>query len=200
MRQRLYRSLERLGLYRLPRAAQSQPPEGRCDSLIQCELEAYLVGLQALEEAVGQLLGPCLVQTCDSQQLKRLERMLGIPVKEELALSVRQRMALDRLAMGASDFNQEGMQRALRSAGVPCEIQELPEQGRLRVITQGLTGGFLNLDEVKQAIQAVAPAHLEIELETGSPSWEQLDTMDRSWEEMDRLDLSWEQMELGLMG
>lgn len=200
MRQKLYRSLERLGLYRLPRVNQLQPPEGRCDSLVQCELEAYLVGLEALEEAVSQLLGPCFAQTCDAVQLKRLERMLGIPVKEELSLSVRQRMVLDRLAMGASDFNQEGMQRALRSAGVPCEIQELPEEGRLRIITQGLTGGFLNLDEVKEAIQAVAPAHLEIELETGSPTWEQLDQQDRSWDDIDQLDLSWEQMEMGLAG
>lgn len=196
-RQRLYGLLGKLGIYRLSRSRWEGPPQaGEELTLVECELESYLLILEGLERRMEQLLQDCFALTAGGERLAMLERQLGIPVKEELEWEGRRRRVADRLSIGASDFHREGVLRALRSAGVDCQLEELPEEGRLRVTVGQVNAGQLSLSQVKATVAALLPAHLLVELEAGGFCWEELDRAEKTWNQLDALDRTWEQLEL----
>ena len=184
-KQRLYRLLSPLKLYSL-----------RGNTLVDAELASYLAVMQIVEQKLRQLYSGLFVALADGQQLKRWERMVGIPIKENVSLEERRRMVLERLSVTPQDFTKEGLQKALASAGIQVEIQELPQEGKIRIISKGITGGHFTLDEVKQAINRFLPSHLTTEFDIGSLTWEMFDQKDYTFAQWDGKGATWEYFDL----
>ena len=184
-KQRIYRLLEPLKLYAL-----------KGGTLVDAELAAYLAAFEAVENGLKQLYTGAFAALCDSQQLKRWERMTGLPVKEEIPLEQRRHMVLERLAVSPRGFTVAGLEKALASAGITAQVQELPGQGKIRIISHGITGGYYTLDEVRRAINRFLPCHLEAELDFGSLTWEMFDEKDRTFQQWDEKKTTWEYFDL----
>lgn len=193
----MYKLLSNIGLYSFQKWNGINPQPSNLTH-VQCELEAYIAGLQCIENEIESIITNVFPQVADEQNIANFERLLCMPVKPQVPLLNRRKMVLDRLSIGPNDFNVNGMMRALRSVGVESDISEIPNQQKIKVTVKNVIGSFLSLDEVKSAVDAVAPAHLLLDVDTGSNSWVQMDFLGRSWTQLDALGKSWNNIEIGV--
>lgn len=195
-RSTMFRRLSGLGLYQFVNwNGMGTAPENM--PLVQCELEAYLSGLELIEKGIDSMLVSSFPQLADAESITRFERLLAIPVKQNVSLAVRRQMVVDKLSIHPSDFNLNGMYRALRSAGIDTTITQFPSQGKILINLNNILASFFSLDEIKSAIEALVPAHLYFDVETGASSWAELDLKNYTWSKLDSLDKTWEDIETG---
>ena len=101
-RKRMYGRMRSLRLY--------QPGEG---SLVRAELESYLDVLEPMLVAIRAVQQDALLQSCSEQRLMAFERMLAIPINENIPLEERRQIAVSKMSIGPSDFHREGLEKAL---------------------------------------------------------------------------------------
>lgn len=179
------RELKPLGLYNL-----------NAGSLISCELEAYGAGLDLLWDRMNRVLKSALILTADTQALEKYERLMAVSVKTKLSLETRRDLLLYRLSVAPYDFNLAGMLGSLRAAGIQAEIDQYPQEERLTVQTKSYLDHFVDLDDLKEKVYAMLPAHLEADLSISGMTWDLFDEVDRSWDSLEGLNRNWNEAEL----
>lgn len=68
------------------------------------------------------------------------ERMLAIPINENIPLEERRQIAVSKMSIGPSDFHREGLEKALNAIGVNATVQETPGGGTITVTGQKFGG------------------------------------------------------------
>ncbi|QMV43750.1 putative phage tail protein [Cohnella cholangitidis] len=75
-------------------------------------------------------------------------------------------------------------------------------------VTVGFDGGVItitfvsvvgippNLDDLKEAIEDVKPAHLHVTYVFNYTLWDEIDALNKTWDQWDDLSLTWDQMEV----
>nr|DAQ15911.1 MAG TPA: tail protein [Caudoviricetes sp.] len=184
-RERMYSRMRSLRLYNLE--------EG---SLIRAELDSYLDVLEPLQQKILAVQQDALVQTCSEDRLMAFERMLAIPVNQNIPLQERRQMAVSKMSIGPSDFHRTGIEKALNAIGVSATVEEEPGGGTITVTATGLADSQMTLDQAKQAFEALMPAHLLAEFVTGGISFAEFDSLDKTFTQLDEMDKSWSQLEM----
>ena len=184
-RERMYSRMRSLRLYNLE--------EG---SLIRAELDSYLDVLEPLQQKILAVQQDALVQTCSEDRLMAFERMLAIPVNQNIPLQERRQMAVSKMRIGPSDFHRTGIEKALNAIGVSATVEEEPGGGTITVTATGLADSQMTLDQAKQAFEALMPAHLLAEFVTGGISFAEFDSLDKTFTQLDEMDKSWSQLEM----
>ena len=184
-RERMYSRMRSLRLYNLE--------EG---SLIRAELDSYLDVLEPLQQKILAVQQDALVQTCSEERLMAFERMLAIPVNQNIPLQERRQIAVSKMSIGPSDFHRTGIEKALNAIGVSATVEEEPGGGTITVTATGLADSQMTLDQAKQAFEALMPAHLLAEFVTGGISFAEFDSLDRTFTQLDEMDKSWSQLEM----
>lgn len=189
----MYGLMRQVGIYWIHQNSSQETDE---PSLIQCELEAYLAGLEPLEKRIAEIGANSFLETADSDRIRQFERMLGIPVKEQVDLDIRRRMAMERMALGPNDYTKEGLSRALKSSGLNALVQEEVGEEWFSIITKEITGVPLDLEEARKAVKEFLPAHLEVDFQTGGINWRDLDALDMTFNQFQAADKTWNELEL----
>ncbi len=184
-RERMYSRMRSLRLYNLE--------EG---SLIRAELDSYLDVLEPLQQKILAVQQDALVQTCSEERLMAFERMLAIPVNQNIPLQERRQIAVSKMSIGPSDFHRTGIEKALNAIGVSATVEEEPGGGTITVTATGLADSQMTLDQAKQAFEALMPAHLLAEFVTGGISFAEFDSLDKTFTQLDEMDKSWSQLEM----
>ncbi len=184
-RERMYSRMRSLRLYNLE--------EG---SLIRAELDSYLDVLEPLQQKILAVQQDALVQTCSEERLMAFERMLAIPVNQNIPLQERRQIAVSKMSIGPSDFHRAGIEKALNAIGVSATVEEEPGGGTITVTATGLADSQMTLDQAKQAFEALMPAHLLAEFVTGGISFAEFDSLDKTFTQLDEMDKSWSQLEM----
>jgi hypothetical protein len=87
------------------------------------------------------------------------------------------------------------------------QVAEAYDKGRCRVVEDfpvytltvrfvDTTGIPSNLDDLKAAVRAVVPAHLDLEYELNYLVWDELDAKGWTWDQLDALGLTWDALEV----
>ena len=184
-RERMYSRMRSSRLYNLE--------EG---SLIRAELDSYLDVLEPLQQKILAVQQDALVQTCSEERLMAFERMLAIPVNQNIPLQERRQIAVSKMSIGPSDFHRTGIEKALNAIGVSATVEEEPGGGTITVTATGLADSQMTLDQAKQAFEALMPAHLLAEFVTGGISFAEFDSLDKTFTQLDEMDKSWSQLEM----
>lgn len=184
-RERMYSRMRSLRLYNLE--------EG---SLIRAELDSYLDVLEPLQQKILAVQQDALVQTCSEERLMAFERMLAIPVNQNIPLQERRQIAVSKMSIGPSDFHRTGIEKALNAIGVSATVEEEPGGGTITVTATGLADSQMTLDQAKQAFEALMPAHLLAEFVTGGISFAEFDSLDKTFTQLDEMNKSWSQLEM----
>lgn len=184
-RERMYSRMRSLRLYNLE--------EG---SLIRAELDSYLDVLEPLQQKILAVQQDALVQTCSEERLMAFERMLAIPVNQNIPLQERRQIAVSKMSIGPSDLHRTGIEKALNAIGVSATVEEEPGGGTITVTATGLADSQMTLDQAKQAFEALMPAHLLAEFVTGGISFAEFDSLDKTFTQLDEMDKSWSQLEM----
>ena len=176
-RKRMYGRMRSLRLYQLD--------EG---SLVRAELESYLDVLEPMQDA--------LLQSCSEQRLMAFERMLAIPINENIPLEERRQIAVSKMSIGPSDFHREGLEKALNAIGVNATVQETPGGGTITVTARSLADSQMTLEQAKEAFEALVPAHLQAEFVTGGITFAEFDSLNKTFTQLDGMDRTWSQLEM----
>ena len=108
-RKRMYGRMRSLRLYQLG--------EG---SLVRAELESYLDVLEPMLAAIRAVQQDALLQSCSEQRLMAFERMLAIPINENIPLEERRQIAVGKASYQIGSYNGDG--QASRTIAVEGEI------------------------------------------------------------------------------
>lgn len=124
------------------------------------------------------------------------EELLDLPVARSGEAS-RREMAAVKLSLGEGDFTPEGIPPV--AAGGPGWRQRCQEEFSrrlIRVTDARIIGGYQTLDEVKQQVRRMLPAHLEVEFDIGILTWEMFEGFGLDFAAWDRRDFTWEWFDL----
>ena len=103
---------------------------------------------------------------------------------------------LTALKRSADPETAEGIRRSLLAAGLEAALQEEFSRRLLRVTDARIIGGYQTLDEVKQQVRRMLPAHLEVEFDIGILTWEMFEGFGLDFAAWDRRDFTWEWFDL----
>ena len=135
LRELFYSRMRSLGIYDLSKGTQS---------LICCEIESYLRVLEPLFGEIEWLRKNAVVSSCSPEHLAQYERMLAIPVKQQIPEEKRREIVQSKMAIGPSDFHREGIEQSLSALGIRAKVEEMPEKlsrladGDYRLVKRGL--------------------------------------------------------------
>lgn len=181
----VYEALRPLGLYRLGQ-----------DSLVDRELAAYGAALEAFENAVETAARQHFVQTASGEALARYETLVGLAPRTGLDDETRRALVLYRLGVAPHDFHREGMLGSIRAAGMEAELGEDVEKEALTVRCLRVLDPSLDLDQLKESVRGVLPAHLLSEFDMGDLTWDLLESAAVTWDRWDETDLTWTDFDL----
>lgn len=151
LRELFYSRMRSLGIYDLSKGTQS---------LVCCEIESYLRVLEPLFGEIEWLRKNAVVSSCSPEHLAQYERMLAIPVKQQIPEEKRREIVQSKMTIGPSDFHREGIEQSLSALGIKAKVEEMPEKGTILVTALEIADSSMTLDQAKEAFQALMPAHL----------------------------------------
>ncbi len=160
-------------------------------SILQSEGAEFDKLRQALDETLNQFF----VNTA-TWGLDRWEEELGLPVTPDQPESERRDKIISRL---------RGYGTA--TIAVVKQVAESYDKGAIDIVEDhaaytitvqfvDTTGVPPNLDDLKAAVRAVVPAHLDIKYEFNYFIWDELDKKLWTWDQFDALNLTWSELEV----
>lgn len=141
-------------------------------TLDQFTVRSATWGLDIWEKELG--LSPAQEQTEDERKDRIVSRLRGVGT----ATISKIREVAEAYSMGAVD------------------VVEDYENYTIKIIFIDTTGVPSNLNDLKEVVRAVLPAHLAHIFEFNYFIWSELDAMEWTWDQLDALQLTWDQMEV----
>ncbi|WP_128896327.1 YmfQ family protein [Longirhabdus pacifica] len=156
------------------------------------KLEASEV--KALNDAVQDVLHQFFVDKA-TWGLDNWERICGITPDYTKTHEERRAVVRSKLR-GIGTVNIELMKEVAESYNYgEVDVEELPAQYQINVRFVGKLGIPSNLDDIKQSLQEIIPAHLNISFEFTFIIWNDMDANQFTWDELDGENIIWSEFE-----
>ena len=168
----------------------------RENSLVYWELLSYAKGFGLLYGRLGELYREAFLQTAEGFGITEREKLMNFPANSKLPLETRRELLRYTLSMAPRDYNLEGIENGLHSIGLDAKIQENREEEKLSITSEGFLGNFISYDRLKRDALRILPAHLEVDFEFGSFTWEKFEAKDWDFDRLDKRDFTWDEFEV----
>ncbi len=158
------------------------------------ELCAFSAGLEILNEELDEILRESFYETAETYGLLRSERIWG-NTREDLPLATRRNMLTSRSSLNLNDFTLKGVEKIFKLLGVAGKLNEFPFQQRLSV---DLTGSQFSKGEksfIKSQVEALFPAHLDIDIVFEGLSWGGLESENLTFGQMEEKGYTWQEID-----
>ena len=166
-------------------------------SLSLAEAEAMGTGLDFAAAALDLAEREALLPTAEGAGLDRRAALFARqPVTVSTQLRREAIMALSR--MGEGDFTLSAINSALAGCGVKAEVQELEEQGHVRVIFPQVAGVPPEFDQIRGIILDILPLHLEVEFYFRYQTWAECEAYGWTWAMVEAAEHTWQSFELAV--
>lgn len=163
-------------------------------SLVYAELAAFAVGLDLIRRGIEELLQEGFVATAEDYGIENCELLVG-SIREDLSISKRREMLLQRSALDSGDFTLEGFEQMLKILGVEGEIEESPLACRIAIkLAEGNYTSAQREWIVSQAREFL-PAHLEWDVVFAGFCWEVSDVFGYTFVEIESKGYSWKEID-----
>lgn len=163
--------------------------------IMRAILQAEGTEFDKLRQALNEILDQFFVRTA-TWSLDRWEEEVGLPVTPDQPEAERRDKIISRLrGYGTATIS---VVKQVAEAYDKGAINVIEDQGANIVIIQFVdtTGIPPNLDDLKTAVRAVVPAHLDILYEFNYFLWQDLDAKAWTWDTLDSLALTWDALEV----
>lgn len=171
------------------------PPLYETSRVMQGVLDAQGVEIDKLRQALTEVLDQFFVRTA-TWGLDRWEEELGLSPAANQPISERR----DRIVSRIRGYGTV-------TVALVKEVAESYDKGTVDVIpdpaTYTVTIRFVdtmgvppNIDDLKAAVRAVLPAHLDVKYEFRYFLWSDLDALNITWDDWDALGLTWNEVEV----
>lgn len=160
------------------------------NTTVNCEILAYSVEIERLNNLLNRMLKEAFFQTAGSYGLTNYELIYG-PSMDNLPLQKRRDMLIKRESINRKDFTLSGFDKALSSFNMEYVINEFPQFNRVMVYAEG-DYTDARKEWIRSQVEKILPAHLEWQVLFNSISWDKLDEKDLTFTAFDTLDMSWD--------
>lgn len=128
--------------------------------------------------------------------LSRWEEICGIPVNESKPVEQRRSVIKSKLR-GAGTVTLEVIKNVVDSfENGLVAIQENFANYEVVITFIGKRGLPPNLQDVKDAVREIVPAHLNILYQFTYLRWDELDAADLTWDKLESMEMSWDELEV----
>ena len=146
---------------------------------------------------MDELLRECFIVTGETFGIETIERIAG-SVRDDLPISQRREMLMERLSLSTADFTLEGFKKMLKIMGVKGEILEYPAE--LRMV---LNLSSEDLDEAQKTwivyqAEVLLPAHLDFDVVFSGFDWGVSDGLRNSFAEIDAKGYTWKEIDYSI--
>lgn len=150
-----------------------------------------------LWSTLDDILKQFYVETATEWGLALWEQMLGIESYAGKPLDQRRSRIISKLrGMGTVTINL--IKNVAESYdGGTVEVTEQPELYQITITFVDTRGVPPNIEDLKEAIEEIIPAHLGVVYQYRYLIWDELDALNLTWDELDALNLTWDEFETG---
>jgi len=158
------------------------------------KIESEGVEIEDLNEEIKDVLDQFFVETA-TWGLKYWEKALNIPVDEEKPYDQRRSKINSRLRGMGVVTKTLIKETAEAYDGGAVDVEEKPSEYKVVITFIDTRGVPPNLDDTKEALREIIPAHLGINFEFNYLVWDELDEAEITWDELDAKELTWDEFE-----
>lgn len=160
-------------------------------AILQAEGEEFDKLRQALDETLDQFF----VNTA-TWGLDRWEEELGLPVTPDQPTDERRDKIISRLrGCGTATISVVKQVAESYDNGAIDVIEDFPAY-TVTIRFVDTAGVPPNLEDLKVAVRAVVPAHLELQYQFNYFIWDEWDAKSETWDVFDSLSLTWSELEV----
>lgn len=163
--------------------------------IIRVILQAEGTEFDKLRQALDETLNQFFVNTA-TWSLDTWEEELGLPIMPDQPIDERRSKIISRIrGIGTATIS---IIKNVAESYVNGTIDIVEDFSTYTIIVQFVdTRGIPpNLDDLKAALRAVVPAHLDIKYEFSYFIWDELDKKQWTWDQLDALSLTWDKLEV----
>lgn len=147
-----------------------------------------------LAQMVDETLDQFFIETA-TWAMSEYERIYGVTYNSGLTIDERRSVIISKMR-GAGTASAERIRQVAESyADGEVSVENNHADYLVTITFIGERGVPTNLDDVKQALRDVVPAHLVVEFKFTFLTWEELDGFNITWETLDALQLTWTEFE-----
>jgi len=162
-------------------------------SVVDCELQAYAVGLDLAYDALTELQNESFVATATDYGILNRENQF---VTGSQGTTEERRATILKLgAITPNDVTRADMERDLDAVGFNAVICENTADQMLYINCLGESQDETVRKAAIKAANLFLPAHLNAELDFRSISWNNIDQQDQSFDAKDGLDFTWDMVD-----
>lgn len=153
------------------------------------ELLSYSLVLDEINEKLTKLLDECFIESASDYGLENRELIIGA-VRNDLSVDKRRSMLKLRESITSSSFTLSEIKKSLESFGLQSKIYEYPS---LYIVVIDAIGSYSTELQawIRSQVEKIMPAHLQVQVVFGGPTWEQSDTKDNTFSYIDSMGLTW---------
>ena len=157
------------------------------------ELDAQGEALDGAMDALEEVQRESSLVTAEDWGLEQIARLF---VRRPVAREPRQLAAAlaALLRIGGDSFTLADINATVSGCGIPAHVEERGV-GEVTVSFPGVAGEPAGFDRLKERIEAILPAHLDIEYWFWYLTWAELERKFTSWQAIEDLDLTWAGLE-----
>jgi hypothetical protein len=163
--------------------------------IIRAILQTEGIEFDKLRQALDETLDQFFVNTA-TWSLDRWEEELGLPITPDQSIDERRSKIISRIrGVGTATIS---IVKNVAESYVNGTIDIVEDFKAYTIIVQFVdTKGIPpNLDDLKAALRAVVPAHLDIKYEFSYFVWDELDKKQWTWDQLDTLNLTFDKLEV----
>lgn len=161
------------------------------ESNITAELMAYDEGFAVLEAKLSQIENSIFVQLAEGESLQKHERLVGLYPRFSSSLKSRREIVMHRLSITPDKFTPEKMLKSISAAGIKGKISEFKSQEIITIVIDNIIDPSLNMEQIKQSLESLMPAHLEWSFDYGVLTFNILDAKNITWSIWDNGNFTW---------
>ncbi|ADQ06521.1 hypothetical protein Calhy_0784 [Caldicellulosiruptor hydrothermalis 108] len=151
--------------------------------------------LTSVENAINDILNQCFIDTA-TWGLKYWEQLLNIPVDENKPADYRRSVIKSKIR-GAGTITVSLIKTVAEAySNGEVEVTENVAPYTFEVKFVGTRGIPPNLDDLKNIINEIKPAHLAVTYTFTYLIWDELDSKNLTWDQFDALGLTWDELEV----
>lgn len=159
------------------------------------ELKTYSAGLDSKDDELDIIIREAFVLSAEDYGLSMWEELFGA-VQSDAQVQQRREMIKGRLRLSDDCFTPSGVEEIVRSLGIKSfTITENPSLFLVIIDLSGESYTKARRKWIKDQLEELLPAHLEIVVLFGNASWDVIDNLKLTANDMDAKQYMWDDID-----
>lgn len=162
----------------------------------RCLIESEGAEFDRLQNDIDSILGQFFVSTA-TWGLDQWEEFLGLEIYAGKPADQRRSRIISKMR-GIGTVTVAMIKNVAEAYdGGTVDVTEQPEFYQITITFIDTRGVPPNIEDLKEAIEEIIPAHLGVVYQYRYLIWDELDALNLTWDELDALNLTWDEFETG---